>query len=584
MRTQCLPWKIPRLYLLIPLECSVGKKKNRHYCEGKMLSEPQRGVEEADVVGVVVDVSSKWTRNQLHNEILKVLYLHRDVPSFLILNKIDVLRNHHLTRQQRLLLDVTRCLTDGKVGGKKFGRSKIERLGQKKPDKLFELLEQKYGALKNKRLKNVSKRSHKKIEIDSSQDLATQFSEITKTEVSKYLTTWLQVDFKARGKEAIKVDRSTKPEPVREIEKDVVEGIHKEKFDSKAVQKKMLGIFNQFHKIDETEDVISEQGMSSADVELTDDDTGELIDSSSDIVDLMNNSSNTGELKNDSLDTSELKNNSLEDYANVVMSSALKEEVGETENVNTVKGEDLDREVENKLEGTYLITECELSELEKGEFSEDKSDSEIVKNEFEESYQSEFLTRILSRPHEFSTDEDEARKDEEQRRDKLEISEEVEELKKAIEAVKDKYGWPRFDAVFPICALDGQGIDSLKDYLFKMSKPGDWIFHSSVITDQHPWDLAKQCVIQSFLDHVEGYMPYTFRPEIVYWDVDEHNRLNVSMEIFVSNKFEMRIILGKSESRISSITAGARQALMDTFQCEVRFKLAIRVHKKRGSK
>lgn len=42
----------------------------------------------ADVIGVVHDVSNKWTKDKLHPTVLEMLNMVRKVPSFLILNKV----------------------------------------------------------------------------------------------------------------------------------------------------------------------------------------------------------------------------------------------------------------------------------------------------------------------------------------------------------------------------------------------------------------------------------------------------------------------------------------------------------------
>jgi hypothetical protein len=43
---------------------------------------------EADVIGVVHDVSNTWTRDRLDPKVLRLLYLYPKKHSFLILNKV----------------------------------------------------------------------------------------------------------------------------------------------------------------------------------------------------------------------------------------------------------------------------------------------------------------------------------------------------------------------------------------------------------------------------------------------------------------------------------------------------------------
>ncbi|KAF4012154.1 hypothetical protein G4228_003887 [Cervus hanglu yarkandensis] len=65
-------------------------------------------------VVVLVDVSDKWTRNQLSPQLLRCLTQFSHVPSILVMNKVDCLK------QKSVLLELTAALTEGVVNGKKL--------------------------------------------------------------------------------------------------------------------------------------------------------------------------------------------------------------------------------------------------------------------------------------------------------------------------------------------------------------------------------------------------------------------------------------------------------------------------------
>lgn len=77
----------------------------KHHLSSEFISSCRHSIQHSDLIGVVHDVSNSWTRNELHSTVLDTLNAYAHVPSFLILNKIDMLKS------KRILLDLTKTLT-----------------------------------------------------------------------------------------------------------------------------------------------------------------------------------------------------------------------------------------------------------------------------------------------------------------------------------------------------------------------------------------------------------------------------------------------------------------------------------------
>ncbi|XP_023704282.1 LOW QUALITY PROTEIN: GTPase Era, mitochondrial [Cryptotermes secundus] len=86
-------------------------ESHRHHLEHSFHCDSEIAMLEADVIGVVHDVSNPWTRDRLDPKVLRLLYLYPRKHSFLILNKIDALKT------KRKLLDVVRLLTNNSLAG-----------------------------------------------------------------------------------------------------------------------------------------------------------------------------------------------------------------------------------------------------------------------------------------------------------------------------------------------------------------------------------------------------------------------------------------------------------------------------------
>ena len=74
-------WKIS----LIILHC-------RHRLENSFLTDSEEAVKEADIVGVIHDVSNIFTRDRLSSKVLRLLHQYSRKRTFLILNKVSIIR------------------------------------------------------------------------------------------------------------------------------------------------------------------------------------------------------------------------------------------------------------------------------------------------------------------------------------------------------------------------------------------------------------------------------------------------------------------------------------------------------------
>uniref|UniRef100_A0A8D0L488 GTPase Era, mitochondrial n=1 Tax=Sphenodon punctatus TaxID=8508 RepID=A0A8D0L488_SPHPU len=103
---------------ILPL--TVVFLSSRHNLEKSVVADPWQSMKRADLVVVLVDVSESFTRNRLHSQVLKCLSQFSQIPSILVLNKVDLLKG------KTLLLDLVVKLTEGMVNGKKLEvRSKL---------------------------------------------------------------------------------------------------------------------------------------------------------------------------------------------------------------------------------------------------------------------------------------------------------------------------------------------------------------------------------------------------------------------------------------------------------------------------
>ncbi|XP_024941796.1 GTPase Era, mitochondrial isoform X2 [Cephus cinctus] len=81
------------------------QEKNRYTLEESFIKDPRMALINADVVGVIQDVSNIYTRDKINKKILEILNdTSSTIPSLLILNKVDTVK------KKQMLLELTKAL------------------------------------------------------------------------------------------------------------------------------------------------------------------------------------------------------------------------------------------------------------------------------------------------------------------------------------------------------------------------------------------------------------------------------------------------------------------------------------------
>lgn len=84
--------------------------------EKPFVSTIRHSIQHSNLIGVIQDVSNRYTRHQLHPMVLNTLEAYPNIPSFLVLNKIDAIKS------KRILLDIVKQLTNNALFKSNHGR------------------------------------------------------------------------------------------------------------------------------------------------------------------------------------------------------------------------------------------------------------------------------------------------------------------------------------------------------------------------------------------------------------------------------------------------------------------------------
>ncbi len=136
-------------------------------------------------------------------------------------------------------------------------------------------------------------------------------------------------------------------------------------------------------------------------------------------------------------------------------------------------------------------------------------------------------------------------------------------------------GWPGFKEVFTVSALEGKGVDDLRDYLVESAVEGPWEFHQDLKTDLDPRLLVLRVIKSKLLEVLPKEAPYLLHPQIASWNVEDGIlRLNIQIES-PKPRLTALMLSGKNTTTLREIARLAEHDLQNFFGTEVFILLSV---------
>lgn len=158
---------------------------------------------------------------------------------------------------------------------------------------------------------------------------------------------------------------------------------------------------------------------------------------------------------------------------------------------------------------------------------------------------------------------------------KIDTIKEKEVLMKQILVYSNLYN---FEAVVPVCAVDGNGVDALKDELKNQAIEGGHFFEDDTLTDQPERVLASEMIREKILRLCDKEIPHGVAVVIERMRMREgKDILDVDATIYCERETHKRILIGKNGSMLKKISSYARQDMENFFDCKVYLQTWIKV-------
>ncbi len=135
-----------------------------------------------------------------------------------------------------------------------------------------------------------------------------------------------------------------------------------------------------------------------------------------------------------------------------------------------------------------------------------------------------------------------------------------------------------FEAVVPVSATEGQGVDELIDEMKKLSVESPHFFPDDTLTDQPERVLAAEIIREKILRLMDKEIPHGIAVSIEKMRERESKEiLDVEAVIYCERETHKGMIIGKNGSMLKKISTFARQDLEGFFEIKVNLHTWVKV-------
>lgn len=136
-----------------------------------------------------------------------------------------------------------------------------------------------------------------------------------------------------------------------------------------------------------------------------------------------------------------------------------------------------------------------------------------------------------------------------------------------------------FEAIVPVSASDGNGMNELLEELKNQASEGGHFFEDDTLTDQPERVIASEIIREKILRLCNAEIPHGTAVVIEKMKTRDNGILDIDATIFCEKESHKRILIGKNGAMLKKISTFARQDMERFFDCKVFLQVWIKVKK-----
>ena len=134
-----------------------------------------------------------------------------------------------------------------------------------------------------------------------------------------------------------------------------------------------------------------------------------------------------------------------------------------------------------------------------------------------------------------------------------------------------------FEAIVPVSASDGNGMNELLEELKNQASEGGHFFEDDTLTDQPERVIASEIIREKILRLCNAEIPHGTAVVIEKMKTRDNGILDIDATIFCEKESHKRILIGKNGAMLKKIGTFARQDMERFFDCKVFLQVWIKV-------
>jgi GTP-binding protein Era len=138
----------------------------------------------------------------------------------------------------------------------------------------------------------------------------------------------------------------------------------------------------------------------------------------------------------------------------------------------------------------------------------------------------------------------------------------------------------RFDPIFMISALTGDGVEDLKRYVAASLPPGPWLFPEDQLSTAPERLIAAEVTREQVFLQLHDELPYVSTVETEKWEDRPDGSVRIEQVIYVQRPGQRAIVLGEGGQRIKAIGVRARAELERMLERHVHLFLFVKVRER----